>query len=110
YRLRSIDKRGNSTFSNILRVNSGFRRSDMVVIPNPVKNGVLNLQLSNFNNGKYNISLYSNAGQKVFARSMNFSDGSSTETINLPTNISRGTYFLQVTDGQNRINKQVLLQ
>ncbi|MDB5246247.1 MAG: type sorting protein [Segetibacter sp.] len=110
YRLRSVDKRGDVTFSNILRVDNGFRRNDLVVLPNPVTNGVMNLQLSNFSSGKYNISLYSNAGQKIFARSMNFSDGSSTETINLPTNISRGTYFLQVTDGLNRINRQVLLQ
>jgi hypothetical protein len=110
YRLRSVDKRGNITFSNILRVNSGFRQNELVVLPNPVTSGVLNLQLANFNSGRYNISLYSNAGQKVFARSMNFSEGSSTETINLPTNLSRGMYFLQVTDGSNRINKQVMLQ
>lgn len=110
YRLRSVDKQGNATFSHIIRVDNSFRRRDVVVLPNPVQGGVMNLQLSNINGGKYIISLYSNAGQKVFARSLDLSDGSTTATINLPQNLSKGIYFLQFTDGQMRINKQVLVQ
>lgn len=110
YRIYSLDKAGRGNYSNILAVNTGFRQSKLVVLPNPVQGGVLNLQLSNFESGKYNISLFSNAGQRVFARSMNFSEGSSNEIINIPTSISRGMYFLQVSDGSYNINKQVMLQ
>ncbi|MCW3109974.1 MAG: hypothetical protein JWQ09_4480, partial [Segetibacter sp.] len=66
--------------------------------------------LSNINSGKYAISLYSNAGQKVFARSLDLTDGSLTETINLPQNVGKGLYFLQLTNGEMRINKQVIIQ
>ncbi len=110
YRLRSIDKKGNSILSDILHVNNGFGKTDVRVLPNPVQRGVLNLQMTNISNGKYIISLYSNAGQKVFARSLDLTQGSTTETINLPLNIGRGMYFLQVTDGVMRINKEVILQ
>ena len=109
YRLRTLDKQGNESFSNILSVNNSVGKTDVRVLPNPAQSGVLNLQLSNINNGKYAISLYSNAGQKVFARSLDLSSGSTTETINLPRNIGHGVYVLQVTDGEMRINKQVIL-
>jgi hypothetical protein len=110
YRLRTLDKQGNETFSNILRVNNGVGRTDIRVLPNPVQGGVLNLQLSNISSGKYAISLYSNSGQKVFARSYDLSDGSLTETINLPQNLGHGLYVLQLTNGEMRINKQVMIQ
>ena len=110
YRLRSTDETGRVSYSNILQLNDGVYKTDFVVLPNPVNGGVLNLQLFNFSSGKYNISLYSNGGQKVFARSTYFSQGSSTEVINLPPDLGKGLYFLQVTDGVNRINKQVMLQ
>lgn len=110
YRLRTIDKQGNETLSNILLVNNGFGRTNVSVLPNPVQGGVLNLQLSNINGGKYVIALYSSGGQKVFARSFDLSDGSVTETINLPRNLSRGIYVLQFTNAEMRINKQLLIQ
>lgn len=110
YRLRTVDKQGNISYSNILPVDQGFRRTDIRVLGNPVQSGILNLQLSNIDRGKYIISLYSNSGQKVFARSLDFSEGSSTETISIPQNISHGTYFLDVTDGAIRINKEIMLQ
>ncbi|MCW3081564.1 T9SS type A sorting domain-containing protein [Segetibacter sp.] len=111
YRLRTLDKRGYETFSNIIEVDRGFGRTNVMVLPNPVRGGVLNLQLSNINSGKYAISLYSNSGQKVFAPSLDLSNGSLTQTINLPQNLGRGIYFLQFSNGgDTRINKQVLLQ
>lgn len=110
YRLRTTDKKGNVTFSNILQVNNGFARTEVRVLGNPVQGGVLNLQMNNINGGQYVISLYSSSGQKVFARSLNFTDGSVTETINLPGNLGRGLYFLQFTDGETRINREIMLQ
>jgi len=110
YRLRTTDKRGLVTYSKILEVDNGFRKTEVKVMSNPVQGGVLNLQLNNINSGKYAITLYSNGGQQVFARSMDFTEGSSTETINLPRNLAAGSYFLQVNNGDTRVNKQILLQ
>jgi hypothetical protein len=110
YRLRTTDKRGMVTFSRILEVDNGFRKSEVRVISNPVQGGVLNLQLNNISSGKYFIALYNNGGQQVLAQSMIFSEGTSTETINLPRNLANGSYFLQINNGLTRVNKQVLLQ
>lgn len=110
YRIRTTDKSGKQTLSNILTVNNGYRKRDLAVMPNPVRNGVLNMQLSNFSGGRYNISLVSNNGQRVYAQSMNLSDGTTTETVYLPRNLSAGMYVLHITDGQTIVNKQVMLQ
>ncbi|GEO11436.1 hypothetical protein SAE01_39320 [Segetibacter aerophilus] len=110
YRLRTLSKDGRETFSNIIQVDRGVGRTDLRILPNPVQRGVLNLQLNNISSGKYAISLYSNSGQKVFARSLDLLEGSITQTINLPQNLGHGMYFLQLTNGDTRINKQVILQ
>lgn len=110
YRLRSISLSGDVTYSNILRLNMGVGKTDMIVISNPVRGGIVNLQLSNMQKGKYAINIFNTTGQRVYNQSMDLSDGSSTETINLPSNVARGTYFVQLTNGSERFNKQILVQ
>jgi hypothetical protein len=110
YRLRTVDKNGNATFSDILNVNDGLGRTNLRVLGNPVQGGVLNLQLANIASGKYFISLYNSTGEKVFAHSLNLSDGSLTETINLPRTLGNGTYYLEFCNGDLRINRQLMLQ
>lgn len=111
YRLRTTDKNGVITYSDVLQVDNSFRRSNIMVLPNPVRNGVMNLQLTNFNSGRYNINLYSNAGQVVFAQTLTLSEGTSTQTILLPRTLGRGSYFLLVSNGNTtRLNRQILVQ
>lgn len=110
YRLRSVSLSGEVTYSNILRLNMGVGRTDMIVISNPIRSGLVNLQLSNMQKGKYAISIFNNAGQKVYTQLMDLMDGSSTEAINLPSNVAKGTYFVQLTNGSERFTKQILVQ
>ncbi|MDQ6812925.1 MAG: T9SS type A sorting domain-containing protein [Bacteroidota bacterium] len=110
YRLRTVDRKGDEHFSNIIQVNNGAGRTDVRILPNPVRGGILNLQLLNISSGKYAVSLYGNGGQKVFARSLDVSSGSLTETINLPQTLTPGIYFLQFTNGDMRINREVVVQ
>ena len=110
YRLRSTNLSGDVTYSNILRLNMGAGRTDMIVISNPVRGGIVNLQLSNMAKGKYVINVFNNVGQRVYTQSMDLSEGSSSDAINLPSNIAKGTYFLQLTNGSERFTKQILVQ
>ncbi len=110
YRLRSVSLSGDVTYSNILRLNMGVGKTDMTIISNPVRGGVVNLQLSNMEKGKYAINVFNNVGQAIYTQSMNLTDGSSTEVINLPSNVAKGTYFVQLTNGSARFTKQILVQ
>ena len=109
YRLSSTDKTGKVTYSSILKIDNSYRKPDLKVIPNPVKNGVLNLQISNLEGGKYNLLLYNNEGRQVFGRSFDYTSGSATETVYLPQNLSAGSYFLQLTNGREKMNRQVMI-
>jgi hypothetical protein len=109
YRLRFLNRSGEFTYSQILRINMGQGKTDLGVLSNPVYNGNLNLQLNNLTRGKYFIRLFNSVGQQVYSRSMDHPGGSSTETINLPNTVNRGMYFLQMTNGETRFNKQVMV-
>jgi len=110
YRLRSISLTGDVTYRNILRLYMGAGKTDMTIISNPVKSGLVNLQLSNMTKGKYAINVFNNVGQQVASKSLYLADGSSTELINLPSNVARGIYFVQLTNGSVRFTKQILVQ
>jgi hypothetical protein len=110
YRLRSVSRTGQATVSGIVRLNMGAVRTDINVMPNPVRNGVVNLQLNNIEKGRYAINIYNVSGQQVYSYSMDHPGGSSTQIINLPGNVGKGTHFLQLTNGGTRFNKQLLLQ
>jgi hypothetical protein len=110
YRLRSVSQSGEVTYSNILRLNMGAGKTDMTIISNPVRSGLVNLQLSNMTKGKYAINVFSNMGQQIANKSLDLSDGSSTELITLPSNVARGIYFVQLSNGSVRFTKQILVQ
>lgn len=110
YRIRSVGANGMITLSGIARIDMGAVRTEIAVMPNPVRNGVVNLQLSNLQKGRYAINIYNINGQQVFTYSMDYPGGSSTEIINLPAGVGKGTHFLHLTNGITRMNKQLLLQ
>ncbi|MDB5191684.1 MAG: type sorting protein [Segetibacter sp.] len=109
YRLRSTSRSGSVVLSDVVRMNMGRGRSNMTVLPNPVVNGTVNLQLTNIDKGKYLVQLVSSGGLRVFNRSFDHPGGSSTEIIDLPATINKGIYFLHITNGDTRFNKQILI-
>lgn len=109
YRLKFISKAGDVTYSQALKINMGRGQTNVVIAPNPVRNGNLNLQFTNLTRGKYFISLYNGTGQQVFSRSMDHPGGSSTEIIDLPSVITRGTYYMQLSNAETKITKQVFV-
>jgi hypothetical protein len=110
YRLRSVSLSGEVSYSNILRLNMGAGKTDMTIISNPVRSGVVNLQLSNMTKGKYTLNVFNNVGQQLANKLLDLTDGSSTEHISLPSNAARGIYFVQLTNGSVRFTKQISVQ
>ena len=109
YRLRSTSRSGSVVFSDIAQINMSRDRSNVMVVPNPVSNGVVNLQLKNIDKGKYTVRLISSGGQPILNRSFDHPGGSSTENIDLPATISKGLYVIHVTNGVTRFNKQIMI-
>jgi hypothetical protein len=109
YRIRSTSNRGDVSFSNVLTVDMSMYKPEVKVLGNPVRNGVVNLQVNNLEKGKYIISLYNSVGQQVFNYSFDHPGGSSTRLMNLPAVIGKGNHVLLMTDGINRFNQQVMI-
>jgi Secretion system C-terminal sorting domain len=110
YRIKGVDKDGSLTYSSIVRINSNKKSPELTIQPNPIVSGKLNLQLSNFEKGMYTVSLFSNAGQKVFNGTINNEVGSSTQSLQLPSSVQPGVYKLMLINGTNKISKSVVVQ
>lgn len=70
------------------------------VYPNPVVNGVINLQMNNMPQGAYNVRVFNSIGQVIATKQINHAAGSATETLNIK-GLSKGMYQLEVVKPDN---------
>jgi hypothetical protein len=109
YRLKMIDKNGEFKYSGIVKVNFNNKKAGIKVIPNPVTNNELGLQLQNLT-GSLDISLFEAGGQKVFSASVENNGNALIKKIQLPQSLTKGIYRLQVADKKNVYSTSVLIQ
>ena len=111
YRIKMFDKSGEVKYSSIVKVlMSKTTQSSMTIYPNPVRNNVINLQLSNQVKGTYQLKL-SNNGQAVYSSSMINNSSNSTLQMNVPVKMAAGVYQLEVVSPDNsRTTKQVVVE
>jgi hypothetical protein len=107
YRIRSTDINMQTVYSNIVKVNMGKVEQTISIYPNPVINGMINLQLNNQPTGIYGIRMLNKSGQVIMERKVQHTEGSSTETIHFNKYLPHGIYQLEVNkpdDTQSTIN------
>jgi hypothetical protein len=110
YRIKAIDKDGTVGYSSIMKLASKKAEASISVYPNPVTNGVMNLQISNFAIANYTVFVFDVTGKNVFSKVLNVESGSSNISIELPYGIQKGMYQVQLTDGSLKLNKSVIIQ
>ncbi len=110
YRLKMLDKDGSYTYSAILKVAIGKIKTEVVIAPNPVKGNQLNIQFSNFERGTFSINVYNNAGQLVMNKTISHDGGSSSQVLQLPSQIKTGTYQVQITGNSTKVTKTIILE
>lgn len=111
YRIRSIDNAGRIQFSQVVRVHIGKGKPSIAVYPNPVTDNVVNVVLSNMEQGEYKAAIYNAAGQLVLVKQIIHPGGSSTQNIRPNERLAKGAYQLEVTakDGSSNSFK-ILIQ
>jgi subtilisin-like proprotein convertase family protein len=97
YRIKSVDLDGKTTMSAIAKVLVDKGIGTISVYPNPITNGVVNLQMGNQPEGVYGIRLLNPVGQVLFAKRIKHEGGNYTEKINWDYKMARGMYQLEVT-------------
>lgn len=78
------------------------------IIGNPAR-GAINIRLSNPVNEKYDISLYSQDGEKVTSISYNHPGSVNTKTMYVPAGVS-GLYYLVVLSSNEEQSIKVFIQ
>jgi hypothetical protein len=110
YRIKAVDKDGHATYTTVVKITLGKKSFDFAVAPNPVKNKLINVQISNLTQGSYNLNVYNAVGQQVYSRSINHDGGSATYQLQLPGSVKAGMYTLQLREGEKVINKKVVVE
>jgi hypothetical protein len=111
YRIRSTDATGRKDYSKVVKVFIGAGKQTISVYPNPVLNGIINLQLTNAPGGIYGVKILNKMGQVIMSKLVNHVSGNSSESIQLDKNIACGIYPIEVSkpDGsKTTINVSVL--
>jgi hypothetical protein len=110
YRIKAIEKNGTVKYSNVVKVKIGGKNAEFTVYPNPVKDGIVSLQMSNVEKGVYTVKIYNNAGQEVANRRIVSNGGSATETITLGKGTAKGNYKMQITNGTTTVTKSLIVE
>ena len=97
YRIRSIDGNGQSSLTQIVKVFIGNASQEISIFPNPIANGIINIQLTNQLAGIYNVRVLNSLGQPVLFKQITHSEGSGAKTITLNNSLTRGIYQVEIT-------------
>jgi hypothetical protein len=96
YRIRSIDKKGKVTYSEKVKVLIGNGQPLITIYPNPITNGIINLQFINQPSGKYGIRLMNQLGQIIVSKQIQRTAGSDAQTITWDYKLAHGIYQLEI--------------
>jgi hypothetical protein len=107
YRIKSIEEKGKVTYSEKVRVLIGNGQPLFTIYPNPITNGIINLQFINQPAGKYVLRLLNNLGQVIVSKQIERNEGSDIQTIQWDYKLAHGTYQLEIfqPDGHLKIIK-----
>lgn len=110
YRIKAIDNNGLINYSQIIKLKFGSTKvASISVYPNPIKNGVVQLQLSDIEQGEYTIRIINIVGKEEFTKVIHHLGGSSVQPINLKE-VSKGTYVLQVFNHKMILTKKMVIK
>jgi methionine salvage enolase-phosphatase E1 len=106
YRIKSVEKTGEISYSQVVKVNS-TGKSEIIFYPNPVIANEIKIQFNNIQKGYYTISITNKLGQQVFKKIITYNGGSAIQILDV-SNLTQGTYQLNITGEGINFTKQVL--
>jgi hypothetical protein len=109
YRICSIGIDGTLQYSAVVKVNITKVAPAFSVYPNPIKDGIINLELTNVPTGSYAIKLLGIEGQVFTTKIINHPGGNRNETISFNKAIAKGVYELKINGLDNTIATSIKL-
>jgi hypothetical protein len=106
YRLKQIDIDGKFTFSNIVRLSTGFNTESFSIYPNPVVNN-FTATFSVPKSGPATIMIRNINGQTMYKKSIDLINGNNAVSVNVPQLVP-GMYLVSIIN--NEINYNAKMQ
>jgi hypothetical protein len=110
FRIKSTDLSGKVVYSKVVTVLTPDANTTISIYPNPVKNGIINLQMTNQPAGNYGIRLFNKLGQVIISKQISHPGGTSIESIQLNKFVAKGIYQLEVTKTDGSIITMDVIQ
>lgn len=111
----TVDQHAASASANRFRIvfsktklTTGDSKQGYTIAPNPVENGMINLQFKNQPAGRYAITLVSNSGQTILEKATNYA-GNGNVVLGLPAGIANGLYKIIIVSPEKRKTTQTVL-
>ena len=108
YRIKSQGVNNEIRYSPVAKVSALNTKTGFAISPNPVENGIVNLQFNALQAGKYSVRLVSTEGKTIQVRTVTHAGGSSVQNINLPATMATGTYTVEIIAPDNSKSIQTL--
>jgi len=109
YRVKAISKDGSAQYSATVKINLAGANTGLLVYPNPITGKTLNIQLNNIDAGKYALSIYNMAGQKLYSETINHPGGTIALAVNM-RGAAKGVYQAVLTGNGQSYTKTILIQ
>ncbi|MBP8114308.1 MAG: T9SS type A sorting domain-containing protein [Chitinophagaceae bacterium] len=110
YRIKVKSRDGEIVYSPIVKVATNLTvKQDIVLYPNPVTGKQLTMQM-NSTAGDYFVKIYSANGQIVKTETLKHPGGSYAKTIELPSQLQAGQYYMQVSGGEKILTSKFIVQ
>lgn len=110
YRIKITREDATHFYSKIVAVNT-FERNEMSfqIYPNPVKNGIINMNAFVKQNGVCNFSIINSLGCIVFAKDFESIGINGQYSFQLPSAVKNGLYIAKFENGKGAYETQMLL-
>jgi fibronectin-binding autotransporter adhesin len=96
YRIKSMEKSGKQSYSQVVKVNLGKTAITINAYPNPIIGNSFNLEMNNMDKGSYTIIITNKLGQELLRKQIDHTGGATTRTISIDQPMAIGTYQLMV--------------
>lgn len=110
YRLKAVELDGKFCYSNILKCSRSIDNTALIIAPNPVKNHLLQIQLTQLIADSYQLMIYDNFGKICYTKIILHQGDNASMFINLPGSLSSGIYNAKILSDKVTLSKQFILQ
>ena len=110
YRVKNVFATDDPLYSRIIRVILRENENYFSAYPNPVINGHILIRITNLEVGDYKIELLNSAGQQVYTERLKHTGGTAIHTIDLPALKQAGVYTINVTKGDFKLIRKILVR